>query len=85
MSLLDEEDVFQKVEDNLDRWKNSLMAKFRASDHEDIILTRIGYRGLTWYEDKNYYENLRIWIDENSKWVELKKWTDIYCTYSFMY
>ena len=47
MSLLNEEDVFQKAEDNLDKWKNSLMAKFRASAHEDIILNRIGYRGLT--------------------------------------
>ena len=85
MSLLDEEEVFQRADDNLERWKNATMAKFRASDYEDLILTRIGYRGLTRDENKNYYKDLRIWIEENAKWIELKKLTDIYCTYSFMY
>ena len=85
MSILDEEEVFQRADDNLERWKDTIMAKFRASDRENLILTRIGYRGLTWYENKNYYKDLRIWIEENAKWIELKKWTDIYSTYLFMY
>ena len=71
MSLLNEEEVFQRADTHILEWKQELRSKYcNAFYQQEAIRVYIGYTEIDWTYNT---EKLFDWIEKNNKWIELEK------------
>lgn len=80
MSLLDEEEVFQKADKHIDNWKKNITKIFNASFFKDDIAKTIGYPKWDFqdYDYENRFQEFWEWVNTENRWIYLDAAIDTY-------